>query len=136
MTGDLSIVDLDVGVFRLRSALEVPLEDRKVKWGRRGCINSRFVHKNIWKSRPEKARVEQEIIPLLRETKEAVITLCFEYCKENKKKKLVEYARNIALRIANLEENYLNDKPSDFAPDDRLVKEEKKVWAQVAAGRK
>lgn len=131
----LSIADLDLAVQDLRSAFCVPPEKRGVAWAGGRCVDTRFVHKNVWKFRPNKKDVESQIIPLLRDTKEAVIAMCLGDYNEDERKRLVVYARNIGLRLANLEENYLRDKPSDFAPDDRLDNEEKRIWEHIASAR-
>ena len=124
--------DLELSLARLSSGLDTPAEDRRFEWAQERCIFSRYVHKNVWKFRPDKKRVEEEIIPLLYRTKEAVITMCLNGFSEEEKRKLVKYARNISVRIINIEENYLNDRPSDFAPDALLDKEEREIWAQVS----
>ncbi len=130
---DVSFVDLDSAVSRLKTGLELPPDRRGMTWASRRCVYSRFVHKNIWEARPEKEKVRQ-IVDLLRETQNAVIRKCFQETNPEAKEKLVMYARNIGLRIINLEENYLQDRPSDFAPDDRLKEEEERVRASVNAG--
>lgn len=133
MAVDLAFVDLDTGVSRLRKGLDVPPNKRGMKWSSSRCVYSRFVHKNIWEVHPEKDRVEG-IVQLLRKTRAAVITACFAKTSHDEREKLIIYARNIGLRIVNLEENYLKDKPSDFARDDNLVQEEKRVRDEIDRG--
>jgi len=135
MAIDAAFADLDVGVSRLQVGLDVPTKKRSIKWASKRCVYSRFVHKNIWEVCPDNRRVE-EILDLLRSTRSAIITMCFGKVTSEEREKLILYIRNIGLRIINLEENYLNDKPSDFAPTDKLIEEEKKVRAEVAAGLK
>ena len=71
---------------------------------------------------------------MLRRTRAAVITTCFRERKDEERENLIIYARNIGLRIINLENNYLLGRPTDFAPDDELMKEEKRVREEVAWG--
>lgn len=134
MAVDAAFADLDIGVSRLREGLELNPEERDMNWACQRCVYSRFVHKNIWEICPGNERVE-EIMNLLRETRAAVITKCFDKKLTNEEReKLIIYARNIGLRIINLEENYLHNEPTDFAPDDKLEEEEKNVRAEVKAG--
>lgn len=131
----LTIADLDLSVRHLESALNVHHKQRVFDWAPKRCIDTRFVHKNIWKFRPTNEYVEKEIIPLLRKTKEAVMAMCFEDYSKDERKKLVVYTRNITLRIMNLSENYMHGKPSDFAPEDKLEEVEEQIWAEIALGR-
>ena len=129
----LEVADLDLAARECEAALEVSQEYRHIEWASGRCVNTRFVHKHIWKSRPRKDYVKSKIIPLLKTTRDAIIAIRFDNYKQDEKERLVVYARNIALRIVNLEENYLLDRPSDFAPDDRLEKVEKEIWEKVKA---
>ena len=126
----LSIVDLDLSVHECRSALKVPDEMRDIKWAAGRCISTRFVHKNVWNFRPSNEYVK-EIMPLFEKSKEAVIRMCYNGFGNDEKTRLVIYARNITLRALNLEENYLCDKPSDFAPDSKIQEVEDAITARL-----
>jgi len=111
-------LDLRRCLERLRDGLRTPVALRDGWWALGRCHDSREVHLVVWQSRPDPKQVLEEVIPLLSETRAAVVAL--EEMAERKQLgefggQIGDVADNIASRIRNLEA-YVGGRPSVFAP--------------------
>ena len=117
--------DLDSFVSLLREALAVPRNERDLDLARRLCTYSRYTHSSVWQVCPPRAYVKEDIIPLLFESQNAILDTLNATTSPREEERLKVYARNIDLRLDNLEK-YVRGVPSDFAPDHKVAEIEEK----------
>jgi len=64
--------------------------------------------------------VKRDVIPPLNKSQQGILALLASgSAPKGSVKKLAKFAANIASRIQNLQNNYLEGKGSDFAPEER-----------------
>ena len=115
------IDDLDVSVTCLRNLLKVPSENRSAEWGHHCCTYSRFVHVRVWMECPSRESLIRNVIPLLKKIKKELLELCDrDDISEGDRQRIAAYAANFRMRIRNIENNYMKQKPSAFLPDEQL----------------
>ena len=107
---------VELRVAQLESALETNVSLRDSSWAYDRCGDTREIHEDVWERRPPRRYVKKKVIPLFKRTDRAVSTV-------RRAGPYVDYiegfSRNTKARIRNLN-NYVEGKPSDFAPDAKL----------------
>lgn len=109
-------------IMKTEALLEESKERRNLKWAHRVCTFSRFIHIDVWRFCPGHEHTINKIIPLLRKAQEECLTLLdSQQLREDEKKEVTHYIKNVKDRIRNLEENYLQGKHSAFRPGHTLT---------------
>jgi len=110
------VMNLSICIARMRSLLS--RKDRDADWAHDVCTASRMIHIGVWAECPGKDEVRSTVLPLLKQAAVAIAAIGDGLDGEGREM-LDRYAKNDELRWANIKENYLQDKPSAFAPDER-----------------
>ena len=106
----LSMEDLD----RL---IRVLPEERDLDWVHELCNVSRYIHLDVWGCCCEHSYVEEAVLQLFRKTvRELDAMATVGGISSAMKRAVVVAKRNVTIRIKNLEENYLQGKPSRCEP--------------------
>jgi len=106
-------MEVELYMSRLAEALEVDENKRNGEWAHRVCVLTREIQEAVFNSRPERKFVKREVVPLLRRAADAVDRVPR---KGRYKNKINDFVGNIRARADDLEQNYVNGKPSEFAP--------------------
>ena len=83
------------------------------------CTASRMIHIGVWVECPSKEYVTNTVLPLLKKAEESLVALGEDVLEGDERRKVARYANNDRARFRNIKENYLEGKPSAFAPDNQ-----------------
>jgi len=112
--------DVSLSILKMKSLLAVPLKMRNVAWAHDTCTTSRFIHLDVWRFGLKRQYVEKRVLPLLIQAKAELRALAESGVEVSDREKIYMYMRNDELRIKNIQENYLNGKPSGCVPNDTI----------------
>ena len=115
-------MDPSLLLYKLEFLLTVPNTKRDGNWADNVCLESAFVHINVWKFCPKREIVREIVIPSLREARRQLLVLARSNKGRPLAERIVERANNVRDRLNNLERNYLCGKPSAFIPDSTISK--------------
>lgn len=95
----------------------IPSEKRDLGWVKEVCRHSKLIHINVWRFYVERWYVEHKVLPLLNKIIGEIAALGK---RKSGKSGLDVYGSNVAKRVKNLKENYLEGKRSAFVPGDKI----------------
>ena len=94
-------------------------EGRNPDWPHILCRISRLIHIAVWDEGTDFIST-QKVIGLLNKAKDQMCAFDTSVYDEDEQKRIKKHIRNVTWRIKNIEDNYMQGKLSDFAPDDKL----------------
>ncbi len=112
---------IDSSIQNLKSLIEARESGRNPDWAHAVCTASRFIHVYVWRECPPREYVKSEVVPLLKEAEKAIRVLADSGAYDEETEHVLGvYADNDALRIKNIEENYLLGRLSAFRPEEKI----------------